>query len=120
MFAECDAKFHVRKDDLVQVMVGKDRGKTGKILRVLTKSRRVVVEKLNIVKVHKKKTKPEMIPVTQKEAPLALGNVLLYCSDCQRGVRTRIKLEGDVKARVCVRCGKAPGAPVQKQKKAKK
>ncbi|MBI4404881.1 MAG: 50S ribosomal protein L24 [Deltaproteobacteria bacterium] len=96
---------HIRKKDLVQVMTGREKGKTGKVLRVLTKKGAVVIEKLNMVKRHTKPAQNQPGGIIEKEAPLRASNILLYCEKCARGVRTGKKiLEGGKKVRVCKRC----------------
>lgn len=97
--------FHVRKKDVVQVMSGKEKGKTGKILRVSQKHGRVVIEKLNLVKRHSKPTGKDAGGIVEKEAPLYASNVLLFCDKCGRGVRTvRKALENGKKVRFCTKC----------------
>lgn len=97
--------FHVKKNDLVQVMVGRDKGKTGKILRVNQKKCGIVVEKLNMVKRHKKPSGKQPGGILDLEALIPASNVLLYCEKCARGVRTRGKVvKGDKKARFCRKC----------------
>ena len=96
---------HVKKNDMVQVMVGKDRGKTGKVLRIQQKHGRVVVEKLNMVKRHTKATPKGPGGIVESERPLPAAKVLLYCDKCGRGVRTRMKaLDGGKKVRECTKC----------------
>lgn len=91
---------HVKKNDIVQVLSGKDKGKTGKVLRVINKSGRVVVEKINMVKRHKKPTGKEAGGIVEKEAPIPAGKVLLYSDKVGRGVRTSVKaLDGGKKVR---------------------
>ena len=99
-------KFHVKKDDTVVVLTGKDRGKSGKILKVIPKKQRVIVEGVNLIKKHQKPTQanPEGGIIT-KEAPIHISNVLIFCPKCGKGVRTRKKIDGDRKIRVCVKCG---------------
>ncbi len=98
---------YLKKDDLVITLVGKDKGKTGKILKVLRDKNKVVVEKINIVKRHVKPT--QINPqggIIEKEMPLDVSNVLLYCKKCQKGVRIGKKvLQDGSKARVCKKCG---------------
>lgn len=97
--------FHVKKKDLVQVMIGKEKGKTGKVLRVNHKKNSVFVEKLNIVKRHTKPTGKAAGGIIEQEGPIFLSNVLLYCDKCSRGVRTKRKaLESGKKVRVCRKC----------------
>src|SRR6476646_3736901 len=92
--------FHVKKNDLVQVIAGSEKGKTGKILRVLHKKGKVLVEKVNLVKRHKKATGKEAGGIVEMEAPIAASNVLLYAESVGRGVRTQTKvLDGGKKVR---------------------
>jgi large subunit ribosomal protein L24 len=97
--------FHIKKKDLVQVMTGKEKGKTGKVLRVNQKKGRVVVEKLNMLKRHTKPTGKAPGGIIEQEGSINACNVLLYCEKCGRGVRTMRKtLESGKKARVCRKC----------------
>jgi len=100
---------HVRRGDLVGVIAGKERGKRGKVLRVLRESDRVVVEHLNMIKRHQRPTaKLRQGGIIEREGPLALSNVLLVCGRCNRPVRTGIKILADErKVRVCKRCGES-------------
>ena len=97
---------HVRKDDLVQVISGKDKGKTGKVLEAMPKEGRVRVEGVNIITKHKKPTSATQPGGIFKEAgKIDASNVLLYCDACKRGVRTGVKFVDDKKVRVCKKCG---------------
>lgn len=97
--------FHVRKNDVVQVKIGKDRGKTGKILRVVRKTGKVVVEKVNVVKRHTKPTGKAAGGIIEKETPIAVSNVLLFCEKCGKGVRTVSKVvDSGKKLRSCRKC----------------
>ncbi|HNS04939.1 MAG TPA: 50S ribosomal protein L24 [Candidatus Saccharicenans sp.] len=101
------AKFPLKKNDLVIVRSGKDRGKTGKVLKVLPEDKKVVVEKVNFVKIFVRPDRSQNIQggIMEKEAPLPVSRVMLYCQDCGRGVRVRYKiLEDGTKIRVCSRC----------------
>ncbi|HOE14720.1 MAG TPA: 50S ribosomal protein L24 [Candidatus Saccharicenans sp.] len=101
------AKFHFKKNDQVIVRSGKDRGKTGKILKVIPEENRVVVEKVNFVKVFVRPDRSQNIQggIMEKEAPLPVSRVMLYCQECGRGVRSKYKiLEDGTKIRVCSRC----------------
>jgi large subunit ribosomal protein L24 len=99
--------FHIRKNDLVEVLSGKEKGKTGKVLRVDPKKDRVLVEKVNFVKRHTKPTgRTRQGGIIQKEAPLHVSNVLLVCPKCNQGKRMGTKtLEDGKKALVCRACG---------------
>jgi large subunit ribosomal protein L24 len=99
-------KVHVRKGDTVMVITGKDAGKKGKVLQVLPKANRVVVEQVNIVKRHTKPTKA--LPqggIVEKEAPINSSNVMLYCTECNSVTRRSIKITEQGKFRVCKKCG---------------
>jgi large subunit ribosomal protein L24 len=105
-------KFKVRKNDMVMVIAGRDRGKTGKVLRVLPMRGRVIVERLNMMKRH---TKPRGAAspggIVEREAPLDVSNVMLMCDRCNAPVRTGFKLAADgSRSRVCRRCGDVLGS----------
>ena len=98
---------HVKRDDTVMVIAGKDKGKTGKIRRAYPKESRVVVEGVNITKRHLK-PRPGVTQggIVEREAPIHVSNVMLVCGNCKRPTRTGHKfLEDGTKARVCKRCG---------------
>ena len=78
----------IRKNDTVQVISGKEKGKTGKVQKVDRKSGRVTIEKVNMVKRHVKPSqKYPQGGILEKELPLHYSNVLLMCAKCNRGVR---------------------------------
>lgn len=100
-------KIHVKKNDLVQVITGKDAGKKGKVLKVDPVNGRVIVEGVNIVKRHMRPTrvKPQG-GITEIEAPLASSNVMIYCERCKKPVRiNKLILADGKKVRVCNQCG---------------
>jgi len=103
------AHTHVRRGDTVGVIAGKERGKRGKVLRVLRDSSRVVVEHLNMIKRHQRPTqKLRQGGIIEREGPLAVSNVLLVCGRCNRPVRVGIKVLNDGrKVRACKRCGES-------------
>jgi large subunit ribosomal protein L24 len=101
------AGFHVKRGDLVAVIAGAERGKRGKVLRVLPERRRVIVEKVNMIKKHQRPTqKLRQGGIIEREGSLDLSNVMVVCAKCGRPTRTGVKMlaEGK-KARVCKRCG---------------
>jgi large subunit ribosomal protein L24 len=96
----------IRKGDKVMVLVGKDKGKTGKILRTDFSKGRAVVEGVNLVKKHFRR-RSENEPGGIKEIPssLHMTNLNLFCSNCNRGVRFGVKVSEDKsKVRICKRC----------------
>ncbi|MDA8164468.1 MAG: 50S ribosomal protein L24 [Desulfobacteraceae bacterium] len=98
---------YLKRDDRVEVIAGRDKGRVGKVLRVLPDQHRVVVEKINVVKRH---TKPNMANqqggIIDKEAPIHASNVMLICPKCAKASRVGNKiLEDGAKVRVCRKCG---------------
>jgi large subunit ribosomal protein L24 len=100
---------HVRRGDTVAVIAGRERGKRGKVLRVLPIGGRVLVEKINMIKKHQRPTqKLRQGGIIERESPLALSNVLVVCSRCDKPSRSGIKTLADGrKVRVCKRCGES-------------
>ena len=97
----------IKKNDTVVVTAGRERGKTGKVLRVLLQEGRVVVEGLNMVKRHLKPRGPQSPGgIVEKEAPITLSNLMPLCDRCNAPVRVGSRLlEDGRKVRVCRRCG---------------
>ena len=102
---------HIRKGDMVQAMAGRDKGKTGKVLRVFPKRERVIVEAINFVKRHTRARPPDQQGgILEKEASLHISNVMVYCPRCSRATRIgHRELEDGTKARICRRCGEIIG-----------
>ena len=100
---------HVRRGDVVGVITGRERGKRGKVLRVLTDKGRVVVEHVNMVKKHQRPTqKLRQGGIIEREGALALSNVQIVCARCDKPSRTGITILSDGrKVRSCKRCGEA-------------
>ena len=100
-------KLSVRKNDEVQVITGRDRGKRGRVLRVIPEKGRVVVEGVNLIKRHTKANPQKQVKggIVEREASLHASNVQLVCPEC--GAQTRIghKILGDGrKVRICRKC----------------
>ena len=98
---------HFRRNDQVIVISGDDRGKSGKILKVMRDKDRVIVGKVNFVKRH---TKPRGAGRTggilEKEAPIHVSNVMHLCPKCQAGVHITVRAGSDgARERYCSRCG---------------
>jgi len=95
----------LKKGDKVKVVAGKEKGKTGKILKVVADKNKVVVEKLNFVKRHQKPDAKGKGGIVEKEGPIHISNVMLLCNKCEMGVRVGHKvLEDGKKVRVCTKC----------------
>lgn len=101
----------VRKDDNVMVVAGRERGKTGKVIKVLPKKGRVLIERVNLVKRHTRARTPQQSGgIVEKEASIHVSNVMIMCDPCNAPVRTGHKVLADgQKVRVCRRCGEALG-----------
>ena len=98
---------HVRKDDTVVVISGKDKGQKGKVLVANPKKNTVIVEKVNIATKHQKpKGQTQPGGIVKQEAPIHASNVMLVCSKCNKATRVAHKiLEDGKKVRVCKKCG---------------
>jgi len=105
--AQAVHKFKLKKEDTVEVITGKDKGKRGRILRILRDKDRVLVEGVNIVKKAKKRRKQQdRGGIVEIEAALHSSNLMIVCKKCGP-VRIGFKIEGDKKIRVCKKCGEA-------------
>ncbi len=99
-------KFKIHKDDTVQVLAGKDKGKTGTVVRVIPSKDAVIVSGINIVKkAMRKRSQQDQGGIAEIEAPLHISNVGIVCKKCARPVKIGYKLDGDKKVRVCRKCG---------------
>ena len=99
-------KWKMKKGDLVEVIAGKDKGKQGKIVTLLTKKQRVVVEGVNRVKRHTKpsQTNPQG-GILEKEAGIHMSNVMLVDPKTNKGGRIKITMKGDKKIRTFKKSG---------------
>jgi len=104
---ETGNKTQIRKNDIVKVISGREKGKVGRVLKIDREKGRVFVEKLNLVKRHTKpgKTNPQG-GIVEKEAPLSYSNVLIMCDKCNKPTRIAMAVDGaGSRSRVCRRCG---------------
>ncbi len=100
-------RVHVRKGDMVEVIAGKNKGAKGRVIRVLPRTGRVVVEGINMVKKHQKPT-PKVMQggIVEKEGPIVCSNVMLLCSKCDEPTRVgRKTLQTGKVVRTCRKCG---------------
>jgi large subunit ribosomal protein L24 len=96
----------LKVNDQVEIIAGKDKGRVGKIIRLITKSNKAVVERANMIKRH---TKPSATnqqgQIVEKEAPIHVSNLMLVCPKCTKTVRVAKRiLEDGSKVRVCKKC----------------
>jgi large subunit ribosomal protein L24 len=101
------AKYHIKKNDLVMVINGREKGKSGRVLKVLPEKEKVLIEKINFVKRHSRPHgKQRQGGILEKEAPLHISNVMLLCEKCNKPIRIGHRLlEDGKKARFCRKCG---------------
>jgi large subunit ribosomal protein L24 len=99
-------KCHLKKDDKVKVIAGKDKGKIGKVLKVDRKKDRILVENINVVKRHTRPTaKNRQGGIVESEASVPWSNVMLMCSKCLSPVRIQMqRLDDGKKVRSCRKC----------------
>ncbi len=101
------AKVKIKKGDTVVVNAGKDKGLKGKVIAVLVKDNKVVIEGVNVRTIHAKaKKQGQESGIIKREAPISASNVNVLCSKCNKAVRLAVKvLENGDKVRVCKKCG---------------
>ncbi|HEY9556017.1 MAG TPA: 50S ribosomal protein L24 [Acidimicrobiales bacterium] len=97
----------IKKGDNVQVLTGKDRGKTGVVSRALPEVRKVIVDGVNVAKKHQRATRATMQGgIIDKDMPIPVANVALLCPACSKPTRVGYKVDTDgTKTRVCKKCG---------------
>ena len=93
---------------MVKIMAGKDKGKTGKVAKVIPAEEKIIVEGMNIKKKHIKPRKQgQKGHIAQISAPFYASNAMIVCSSCGKTTRIGYKLEGENKTRICKKCGNA-------------
>ena len=97
----------IRRNDTVKVIAGKDKGKEGRVLRVLPKEGKVLVEHVMVVKKSMRPNPQRNIKggIAEQESPISISNVKLVCSSCGVAPRIRHQEQGDRTVRVCSSCG---------------
>lgn len=100
-------RLHIRKNDKVMVITGREKGKIGTVLKVIPPKDRAVVEKLNMVKRHARAGgKSAQGGIIEKESPIHVSNLMLVCRKCAEPARVGKKvLEDGSKVRFCKKCG---------------
>jgi large subunit ribosomal protein L24 len=105
-------KLRIRKNDIVKVISGKEKGKVGRVLKVDRETGRIIVEKINMVKRHIKpgKAHPQG-GIVEKEASMSFSNVMIMCDKCNKPTRIANAVDGTGKrSRTCKRCGEVLAA----------
>jgi len=99
-------KVHVKKGDTVLVTEGKDKGKRGKVLRVIPREQRVIVEGVNMIKKHVRPTRQMMQGgIIDQEGPIHASNVALVCTKCGEPTRYAVRILDGRRIRRCKKCG---------------
>ncbi len=100
-------RVHIKKNDLVYVLSGKDRGKTGKVLKVFVGKNRAVVEGLNYVNKHTKPNPQRNVKggILPKESPVHISNLMIVCKRCNKRARMGFgNMQDGRKVRICKNC----------------
>jgi len=102
-------KTHLKVNDQVEVIAGKDKGRVGKIIKIDRKHGRAIVERINMIKRHMKPNPlNQQGGIIEKEAPIHISNLMLICPKCSKTVRVGRKvLEDGTKVRVCKKCNES-------------
>lgn len=100
-------KLKVKKGDKVVVITGRDKGKTGEIIRVLREENRVIVQGVNVAQRHQRQSMQQQGGIVQKELPIHVSNVALLDPKTQQPTRVGYKMDGERKIRVARRSGEA-------------
>jgi large subunit ribosomal protein L24 len=95
----------IRKKDKIVVISGRDKGKTGEVIKVFPDTMKILVAKINIMTKHKKKTQTEPGAINKIEAPIHYSKVQLYCPKCEKPTRAKVeKIPSGESVRSCRRC----------------
>lgn len=98
----------IKKGDTVYVLAGKNKGKTGKVLRVWPGQEAALVERINLVKHFDRRSQQNQAGgIVEREASVPLAKLALYCAKCQKPSRRNFSVSGDTKQRLCHRCESA-------------
>lgn len=95
----------IKKDDTVIVLTGKDKGKTGKVLKAMPKEGRVIVEGVNVQTKHQKQTQKEAAEIKHQEGPVNVSNVMYYDTKNKTASRIGYKVEDGKKVRIAKKIG---------------
>ena len=103
---EKKAKFHIKKNDLVEVNTGEEKGRRGRILDVIPSKQQAIVEGINLVKKHQRaRSQAKPSGIVTVPAPIHVANLVLICSKCGKKTKIRKEKIEDKKVRICKKCG---------------
>ena len=99
-------KMRIKKGDLVVVISGGDKGRKGRVLRAMPKSKKIIVEKVNFIKKHSRPTQQNQKGgIIEREAPIHVSNVMLFNDKINEPTRAVFKKTGDTRVRICKKTG---------------
>ncbi|MEW6557717.1 MAG: 50S ribosomal protein L24 [Elusimicrobiota bacterium] len=97
---------HIKKKDKVIVLAGKDKGKTGEVLKIFPDKNTAIVSKVNFIKRHTKPTQTDPGGIREKEAAIPVARLMLVCPKCAKPTRPKWEILSDgTKSRICRKCG---------------
>ncbi|MBQ7319617.1 MAG: 50S ribosomal protein L24 [Clostridia bacterium] len=100
------AKMHIKTGDTVVVLSGDDKGKKGEVIAVSPTEGKVIVKDVNVIHKHvKPRRQGESGGIVDAEGAIYASKVAMYCPNCKKGVRTKVVVDGEEKARACTKCG---------------
>ncbi|MEA3506718.1 MAG: 50S ribosomal protein L24 [Elusimicrobiota bacterium] len=98
--------YKIKKNDTVIIKTGKDKGKTGEVVKILDGGKRALISKLNIAKVHTRPSQRSPGGVVEKETPVNISNLQVVCPKCSNSTRIKFdRLADGDKVRICKKCG---------------
>ena len=99
----------IKKNDVVMVIAGKDKGKSGRVISVFPKKDRVLVEKVNFVKRHTRpRGQTHKGGILERESPIHMSNVMVLCGKCEHPTRIgKLQLQDGKRVRICRKCGES-------------
>ncbi|MGI6722325.1 MAG: 50S ribosomal protein L24 [Anaerovoracaceae bacterium] len=97
----------IKKDDMVVVLSGQDKGKTGKVLKAMPAENRVIVEGVNVQTKHQAQTRTEVAEIKHQEGPIHVSNVALLDKSTKKPTRVGMKMDGNKKVRISKKSGEA-------------
>lgn len=95
----------IQKGDKVEIMIGKDKGRSGEVLRVFAKNEEIIIKGLNLFKKHLKPAQGQKGGIIEKERAMKVSKVMLICPSCDKKIRVAYQIDknGD-KSRICRKC----------------
>lgn len=95
----------IHKNDTVKILSGKDKGKTGKVLKVFPKESKILVENINVYKKHiRPKKQGEKGQIVELPRPIYVAKAAIICQSCGKAARIGYRVEGKSKLRICKKC----------------